>query len=234
MQPIKPDYGRLMEDPQNQDASKPGARLYFARRLRELRAVREFRTARSLARALGIDENRYTRYERAEVEPDLELLMRICRVLGASPNDLLGGGDARSWATSDPEIAELVEARQSSKQRSDREGLLATGLVPPPVDQRLTVQSIAWALADLVVRLRQSDGAPARQAASNDLPLAHLRLVTAMQQDIRQRPYESIAQIVTDPAVAGAAIATKREVDVLVQRLTEALSRAFDASNEQS
>lgn len=64
-------------------------RARFAQRLRAIRIPRGFKTARSFAQALEIDENRYTRYERAEVEPDLRLLMRICALLGATPNDLL-------------------------------------------------------------------------------------------------------------------------------------------------
>jgi transcriptional regulator with XRE-family HTH domain len=39
---------------------------------------------------LGIEENRYTRYERAEVEPSLTLIHKICVTLQVSPNDLLG------------------------------------------------------------------------------------------------------------------------------------------------
>ena len=65
------------------------ARARFAQRLRSIRIPRGYKTARSFAEALDIDENRYTRYERAEVEPDLQLLMRICTLLGATPNDLL-------------------------------------------------------------------------------------------------------------------------------------------------
>jgi transcriptional regulator with XRE-family HTH domain len=65
------------------------ARARFAHRLRAIRIPRGYKTARSFAEALEIDENRYTRYERAEVEPDLQLLMRICTLLGATPNDLL-------------------------------------------------------------------------------------------------------------------------------------------------
>ena len=64
-------------------------RSRFAQRLRAIRIPRGFKTARSFAEALEIDENRYTRYERAEVEPDLQLLMRICNLLSATPNDLL-------------------------------------------------------------------------------------------------------------------------------------------------
>ncbi|MBU2534344.1 MAG: helix-turn-helix domain-containing protein [Alphaproteobacteria bacterium] len=64
-------------------------RARFAQRLRAIRIPRGYKTARSFAEALEIDENRYTRYERAEVEPDLQLLMRICSLLDATPNDLL-------------------------------------------------------------------------------------------------------------------------------------------------
>ncbi|MGI9478475.1 MAG: helix-turn-helix domain-containing protein [Hyphomicrobiaceae bacterium] len=64
-------------------------RTRFAQRLRAIRVPRGYKTARSFAEALEIDENRYTRYERAEVEPDLRLMMRICSLLGATPNDLL-------------------------------------------------------------------------------------------------------------------------------------------------
>jgi transcriptional regulator with XRE-family HTH domain len=68
----------------------PPVRLEFARRLRQLRIERGFIHARTFARALGIDENRYTRYERAEVEPTLALIYRMCELLEASPNDLFG------------------------------------------------------------------------------------------------------------------------------------------------
>ncbi len=70
-------------------SSTPSARVQFANRLKMLRVPRGFSTARSFAKALGIDENRYTRYERAEVEPDLSLIAKICGLLGVTPNDLL-------------------------------------------------------------------------------------------------------------------------------------------------
>jgi len=68
----------------------PDARRLFAARLRQLRAESGFPTARQLAAALGIAENRYTRYERAEVEPSLTLIRKICETLSVSPNELLG------------------------------------------------------------------------------------------------------------------------------------------------
>jgi len=55
-------------------ASPLSARERFASQVRHLRAQKGFATARSFARALDIEENRYTRYERAEVEPSLTLI----------------------------------------------------------------------------------------------------------------------------------------------------------------
>lgn len=68
--------------------SPPDARKAFAKRLRTLRAYRGINTAREMADRLGIDENRYTRYERAETEPDISLIIRICETLKVSPNAL--------------------------------------------------------------------------------------------------------------------------------------------------
>ena len=68
----------------------PAVRVEFARRLRQFRTERGFAHAREFARVLGIEENRYTRYERAEVEPSLTLIHRICVTLQVAPSDLLG------------------------------------------------------------------------------------------------------------------------------------------------
>ncbi len=46
-------------------------RIQFGVRLKSLRLSAGFRTARAFAEALELDENRYTRYERGEVEPNL-------------------------------------------------------------------------------------------------------------------------------------------------------------------
>ena len=69
--------------------SAPEIRLQFAKRLKLLRTEKGFTHARAFAKALGIEENRYTRYERAEVEPSLTLIHRMCQTLQVSPNDLL-------------------------------------------------------------------------------------------------------------------------------------------------
>jgi transcriptional regulator with XRE-family HTH domain len=63
-------------------------RIQFGVRLKSLRLSAGFRTARAFAEALALDENRYTRYERGEVEPNLATICRICSVLAIQPNDL--------------------------------------------------------------------------------------------------------------------------------------------------
>ena len=63
-------------------------RIQFGVRLKSLRLSAGFRTARAFAEALELDENRYTRYERGEVEPNLATICRICSVLAVQPNDL--------------------------------------------------------------------------------------------------------------------------------------------------
>ncbi|MFN3625454.1 MAG: helix-turn-helix domain-containing protein [Hyphomicrobium sp.] len=72
----------------------PKVRAAFAKRLREQRIRSGYKNARNFAHAIGIEENRYTRYERAEVEPDLTLIKRICDVLDVTPDHLLGFNDA--------------------------------------------------------------------------------------------------------------------------------------------
>nr|PZN79150.1 MAG: hypothetical protein DIU57_15275 [Pseudomonadota bacterium] len=65
----------------------------FAMRLKQLRVLRGFRTARAFAQALGIDENRYTRWERGEVEPSVAMLAKMAEVLNIPVDILVSGGD---------------------------------------------------------------------------------------------------------------------------------------------
>src|SRR5262245_29099032 len=72
----------------------PEVRSQFATRLKEMRIQSGFVRARYFAKSLGIEENRYTRYERAEVEPSLTLIHKMCEILRVSPNALLGFADS--------------------------------------------------------------------------------------------------------------------------------------------
>ena len=67
----------------------PPERAVFASRLRKLREAAGYGSARAFAIAADIDQTRYIRYERAEVEPTLSVLRKICETLRITPNELL-------------------------------------------------------------------------------------------------------------------------------------------------
>ena len=69
--------------------STPPERAAFASRLRLLRERAGYGSAREFAAAASIDPKHYTRYERAEVEPTLRVLRKVCEALGVTSNDLL-------------------------------------------------------------------------------------------------------------------------------------------------
>jgi transcriptional regulator with XRE-family HTH domain len=159
-------------------------RHHFAQRLKELRAARGFRTARSLAQALDIDENRYTRYERAEVEPDLALLMRICEALRATPNDLLVG-----WAQPSPERA--LEGFAEKAESAGGEAGLASADADRN-ERRGRVRALAWRLASEVVSWR----------AKPEAPLTALRTKFRLFAEIERDPFAFIGRLAEDPALA--------------------------------
>lgn len=57
--------------------------------LRDLRQTR-FETSREMSKALRIKENTYSRWERGETEPSVAMLVKICKVLDISADELLG------------------------------------------------------------------------------------------------------------------------------------------------
>ena len=205
-----------MNEHPNASSDKPIARQEFARRLRELRVPRGFRTARSLARALSIHENRYTRYERAEVEPDLELLVRICGTLGVTPNELLG---IDSLPQSPVPTAGAMADPQAEFRAEFRAEFPHAEAAPPA----FALQSIGWSLCRLVVQLRQN--LDPTSGGGTPSPLAYLQMVTSLQLELDRQPFEVIRQIVRDPAVIGAPDAVAHELHDLILRLTQALAQ---------
>jgi transcriptional regulator with XRE-family HTH domain len=167
------------------EARPRSVRLHFAQRLKELRAARGFRTARSLAQALAIDENRYTRYERAEVEPDLALLMRICDTLGVTPNDLLAGG---APASAETPLAGFAENAGVGGLGAARSPPGAAGRAGP----RTRSRALAWQLAGEVAKLR----------AKPDAPLTNLQIKSRLFADIERDPFAFISRLADDPALA--------------------------------
>lgn len=66
----------------------------FANRLRE-RAKQLGISNAEAARRCGLNERRYAHYTQGIREPNLQILVKIARVLGTSPDYLLGAADPR-------------------------------------------------------------------------------------------------------------------------------------------
>lgn len=65
------------------------ARAEFAKRLTALRITRGYADRRNFARAFGVHEMTYGRWERGETEPTFGMLIRLCQFLETTPDFLL-------------------------------------------------------------------------------------------------------------------------------------------------
>lgn len=182
-----------MNSQNRSDDSVPAARLEFARRLRELRIPRGFRTARSLARSLDIDENRYTRYERAEVEPDLTMIRRICETLNVTPNDLLCdvGSSADDHPLSSPATHSADQASADATQKVVRH-------------HHSPIPTAAWLLAEVAMELRGDLRAKHGPVAPRSSALAIMAETGRLYRALMEQPFETIADLLSEHAIADA------------------------------
>jgi transcriptional regulator with XRE-family HTH domain len=177
----------------------PEVRTRFAKRLKSMRVENGFPRARYFAKALGIEENRYTRYERAEVEPSLTLINKICEVLRVSPNELLG-------------FAEYAPATGFAETSADE-----LTSVENPAERH--AELLAWQLAAEVVAIRN-----AQRGTSSD-PLAATRETGRLFQLLRSDPFNTVAGIVADEALKALGAERKADLARLVEAFTESAGR---------
>jgi transcriptional regulator with XRE-family HTH domain len=190
------------------DVLAPNVRSQFAKRLKIIRTQRGFDRARYFAKSLGIEENRYTRYERAEVEPSLTLIHKMCATLHVTPNELLGFSEFNDEGAfqSAPGMAESPAG--ASKQQGQAGGNGNAG-------------SLAWRLASEAVAIRSEQ---ASRGKSPEDPLANFRETGALFQKLQAEPFSTVAEIVDDPAVKTAAAARKAAIAELIRAFTESVS----------
>lgn len=182
----------------------PDVRWQFAKRLKDLRVQNGFLRARYFANSLGIEENRYTRYERAEVEPNLSLIHKMCETLRVSPNELLGFAEYAG-----PGPAGFAEA--PPHENAGSEDALARHR-----------DLLAWRLASEAVAIRGKHRAGAK--ASND-PLAATRETGRLFQKLQTDPFGTVADIVAGDALKDLDDERKSEVAELIQAFTESISK---------
>jgi transcriptional regulator with XRE-family HTH domain len=193
----------------------PDVRSKFAKRLKNIRIQRGFDRARFFAKTLGIEENRYTRYERAEVEPSLTLIQKMCETLRVTPNELLGFADVAAEHPFDagPGLADASLAEVA--QGYERERGLSAGNGPDPVG------SLAWRLASEAVAIRQ---AHLGKKAPAD-PLDTFRETGTLFARLQARPFGTVAEIVRDPALKSADASRRAALAELIQSYTENVSK---------
>lgn len=168
----------------------------FARRLRDLRETKGYGAARHFAKALGIPENRYTRYERGAAEPNIDLIYQICRTLDVSPDELFNfHKDARTPGFSGGPQAPL-EPETPAGSATSGDGDARSQAVGALTGAGARADAAAWQLASAVARMR-SDRLP----SSARTPLGVLGDTSRTFLALRRSPYEAIAQITIELGV---------------------------------
>ena len=198
--------------------NKQMVRNQFANRLRELRVPRGFTTARSLARALEIDENRYTRYERAEVEPDLFMIRKICQILSVTPCDLLNPAEKRRKSNSGRRIPRPGDAYHDGRDHAAQDDEV--------VPREFGVATHAWEVAEATVRLRQT-GRKGHDHDSHDgtaaSPLAEIGEAGALYKSLMREPFETISSLSQDPALLNADQQPAQDLRASIERFVQEL-----------
>jgi transcriptional regulator with XRE-family HTH domain len=184
----------------------PDVRSQFAKRLKIIRTQRGFDRARYFAKSLGIEENRYTRYERAEVEPSLTLIHTMCATLHVTPNELLGFAEFNDEA-----------AFQHGPGLSESPAELAKG----GASAHSNLGSLAWRLAGEAIAIRGEQ--PGRGKPHED-PLATFRETAALFQKLQAEPFDTVAEILGDAAMKSAPGGRKTAIAELIRAYTESVS----------
>lgn len=198
----------------------PEVRSQFAKRLKSIRSQRGFGRARYFAKSLGIEENRYTRYERAEVEPSLTLIHKMCQTLGVSPNELLGYAEPKHQRRFEliPGVAEEAGDDASFGHHPDG-GAVGGGSAPDPLG------TLAWSLAAEAIALRHEH---AGKKAGSD-PLETLQETSALYRALQAEPFGTVTEIVRDRALKDVDAKRKTRLAELAQAFTDSLSQGAAA-----
>lgn len=193
-------------------ALAPEVRTQFAERLKKLRLQNGYARARYFARSLGIEENRYTRYERAEVEPNLTLIHKMCEALRVSPNELMGFAEY-GGSESIPAFAEEIGKVGEASDRAGRHEAL-----------------LAWRLASEAVASRSR--LRSQSKASSD-PLSVARDTAKLFRQLQADPFGTVAAIVADDDLKKLDPKRKAELAELISSFTDVATRAASPGRQR-
>jgi transcriptional regulator with XRE-family HTH domain len=137
-------------------------------------------TNAEVARRAGLSPRRYGNYVTGDREPDLQTLVRICKVLMTTPDQLLGFDDARS-----------------AKKKSERDRLIDKLLAKQPSDRFATADEAAQLLEQCLAHVQQPSAVP--------LPTAVAQICRARQAKGRRTPRLITASLLLVLATGSAA-----------------------------
>jgi transcriptional regulator with XRE-family HTH domain len=181
----------------------PDVRWKFAQRLKSLRLERGFERARFFAKALGIEENRYTRYERAEVEPNLTLIAKMCETLRVTPNQLLGLAEDERGVHQLPGPGFAERAQEPAHGGRQGRDLLA------------------WRLASEVIAVHRDLGT--KSNARSD-PLESMRDIGTLYRHLQSDPFGTVAEILQKPELEEIDADRKAALAELIQAYTRSVA----------
>lgn len=188
----------------------------FAGRLRRLRQERGYAAARHFAQALGIPENRYTRYERGDSEPDLDDLYLFFEHLPASPNELFGVEGGKPLAKQPPGFASGPQEPLDRSPDTARGSGHSTTIEPP---RRSDADAAAWHLATIVIRHKR----PKNIAAQNHLTFAELRETGLLFKALCNDPFDTISSLVTTPEIEPSTDAAVHNIEQAIAQYIQCL-----------
>lgn len=90
--------------------------------------LKEIRTKRGLSQGdvatqLGCSPNVYSRYERGERQPSIEILIGLSKILGVSVDYIIGNHEIESASLSKYEL-ELIHESRTADERAKQDALL--------------------------------------------------------------------------------------------------------------
>lgn len=166
-------------------SSPPRPKTTLAEQLKILRLAKGHHTARGFAKSLGISENRYSRYERGEAVPKLDLIWAICSELNITPNELYG------WDTL-PGTATAESPPAGALPRQHREQSFQLGLADSPVSFVQPANAHALAAIDSVA-LRLASAFTEILSAPGSGKLAMIKATVELASQLKKEPFETIA-----------------------------------------
>ena len=187
-----------------------GGRTDFGTRLRMARIAAGFATARQFSHALGLAENRYTRYERGETEPALDTVAQICRILSITPDDLLG------FAPSDPALGDGNGLANGFGEQSAA-GPLHTASVG---DARMITGRRRWLCWQLACECTPDPAS----SPEPETALMRLRKTCELFRQIERDPLGFIATTIENPAVDSLPPARQRSLAHVIEALCAVLA----------